>query len=93
MLAHDHCRCPRVDSEGAASLLSFAEERRIPVGRPDFKSGGMHACVFGRFDSCLFRQPLVRPLENATPDQDGRSRASGQRERGTREVIAHAQLT
>jgi hypothetical protein len=39
-------------------LKSLAEERRLPVGRPDFKSGGMHAGVFGRFNSYLFRQLL-----------------------------------
>ena len=40
----------------AESLALPAEEHRLPVGRPDFKSGEAHACVPGRFDSCLFRQ-------------------------------------
>jgi hypothetical protein len=43
-------------------LKSLAEERRLPVGRPDFKSGGMHAGVFGRFDSYLFRHLPFIPL-------------------------------
>ena len=41
----------------------MAEEHRLPVGRPDFKSGEMHACVSGRFDSCLFRHRIQYPFE------------------------------
>ena len=42
-------------SQRHESLAWMAEEHRLPVGRPDFKSGETHACVSGRFDSCLFR--------------------------------------
>ncbi len=45
-------------SQRDESLAWMAEEHRLPVGRPDFKSGEMHACVSGRFDSCLFRQKI-----------------------------------
>ncbi len=37
-----------------------AEEHRLPVGRPDFKSGGTREGVFGRFDSYLFRHKYLQ---------------------------------
>ena len=38
------------------------------MGRPDFKSGGMHAGVFGRFDSYLFRHSF--PADSSEPERE-----------------------
>jgi hypothetical protein len=39
-------------------LPSASEERHLPVGCPDFKSGGTCKRRFGGFDSYLFRQKI-----------------------------------
>ena len=44
-------------------LGSEVEEHRLPVGRPDFKSGETHEGVSGGFDSHLFRHIHLRRSE------------------------------